>query len=182
METLGPMAEPAGSVVLRPYVAADQQSVLDLLQASLGWVPNDLYASFFRWKHVDNPFGPSAGWVLTLLTAGGYLALLAYSARFPDLPVDDPRAPIIRLPELWPTVRAGLHFLVPLVVLLWCLMVEELSPGLSAFWATATVMATVIVQPLLLVLFRRQGELRAACGRGRDSGPPRQLLDARAPD
>ena len=27
-------------------------------------------------------------------------------------------------------MRAGLHFFIPIVVLLWCLMVEELSPGL----------------------------------------------------
>jgi TRAP transporter 4TM/12TM fusion protein len=115
---------------------------------------------------VQRLFGPAAGWVLAVLTAGGYLGLLAYSARFPDLPLDDPRAPAIRLPELWPTVRAGLHFLVPLVVLLWCLMVEELSPGLSAFWATATVMVTVVLQPPLLALLRRQGGVPAAARRG----------------
>jgi TRAP transporter 4TM/12TM fusion protein len=115
---------------------------------------------------VQRLFGPSASWVLAILTGGGYLGLLAFSARYPDLPIDDPRAPVIRLPELWPTVRAGFHFLVPLVVLLWCLMVEELSPGLSAFWATVTVMATVVLQPPLLALLRRQGEVRAALGRG----------------
>jgi TRAP transporter 4TM/12TM fusion protein len=115
---------------------------------------------------VQRLFGPSAGWVLTILTAGGYLGLLAFSARYPDLPMDDPSAPVIRLPELWPTVRAGLHFLVPLVVLLWCLMVEELSPGLSAFWATVTVIATVVLQPPLLALLRRQGAVGTALRRG----------------
>jgi len=39
------------------------------------------------------------------------------------------------LPPTWPTVKAGLHFLIPVGVLIWCLMVEEMSPGLSAFWA-----------------------------------------------
>ena len=58
-----------------------------------------------------------------------------------DLPQDDPNAPVVHLPEAWPTTRAGLHFFVPIVVLLWCLMIEELSPGTSAFWATATTMA-----------------------------------------
>jgi TRAP transporter 4TM/12TM fusion protein len=115
---------------------------------------------------VQRLFGPSAGWALMVLTAGGYLGLLAFSARYPDLPVDDPNAPVIRLPELWPTVRAGFHFLVPLVVLLWCLMVEELSPGLSAFWATLTVIATVVLQPPLLALLRRQGAAGAALRRG----------------
>ena len=32
--------------------------------------------------------------------------------------------------------RTGLHFLIPIVVLLWCLMFEGMSPALSVFWAT----------------------------------------------
>jgi TRAP transporter 4TM/12TM fusion protein len=115
---------------------------------------------------VQAVFGASAGWVLTVLAVGTYLGLLGYSARYPDLPPDDPNAPIIRLPEPWPTVRSGLHFTIPLIVLLWCLMVEELSPGLSAFWATLTVMAMVVAQPPLLALFRRQGAPAAAVRRG----------------
>jgi TRAP transporter 4TM/12TM fusion protein len=115
---------------------------------------------------VQRLFGPSAGWVLMVLTVGSYLGLLAFSARYPDLPVDDPTDSVIRLPELWPTVRAGLHFLVPLVILLWCLMVEELSPGLSAFWATVTVMATVVLQPPLLAILRREGGVGTALRRG----------------
>jgi TRAP transporter 4TM/12TM fusion protein len=115
---------------------------------------------------VQQLFGAAAGWVLALLGGGAYLAFLGFAARYPDLPPDDPTAPIIRLPEPWPTVRSGLHFTIPLIVLLWCLMVEELSPGLSAFWATVTVMAMVVAQPPLLALFRRQGALAAAAGRG----------------
>lgn len=95
-----------------------------------------------------------------------YLSLLAYSSRFPDLPVDDPGAPVLSLPQTWPTVRAGLHLLMPIVVLLWCLTVEELSPGTSAFWATATTMAMVVLQPALLAVFRRTGGLQAALGKG----------------
>ncbi|HEX6705711.1 MAG TPA: TRAP transporter permease [Albitalea sp.] len=100
--------------------------------------------------------GDAAGWALGVLALLAYLGLMAYSSRHPSLPVDDPNAANVRLPDAWPTVRAGLHFLIPIVVLLWCLMVEEMSPGLSAFWATATVMAMVPLQPLMLALLRRQ--------------------------
>lgn len=95
----------------------------------------------------------------TIIAAGGlvYLGLLAYASRYPDLPADDPDAPVLVLPQTWPTVRAGLHFLLPIVVLLWCLTVEELSPATSAFWAVATTMAMVLVQPALLVLLRGSG-------------------------
>jgi TRAP transporter 4TM/12TM fusion protein len=101
--------------------------------------------------------GAATGWALAALGAITYVVLMAYSARYPDLPQDkdlDVNAKNITLPLPWPTVRAGLHFFIPVVVLLWALMVEELSPGLSAFWATVTTMVMVVVQPLMLSIFR----------------------------
>jgi GNAT superfamily N-acetyltransferase len=41
----------------------DLPEVLELLQSSLGWVPDAQYADFYRWKHHDNPFGRSPAWV-----------------------------------------------------------------------------------------------------------------------
>jgi TRAP transporter 4TM/12TM fusion protein len=114
-----------------------------------------LGAVYFVIEAVRYLFGANAGWVLGMLTLASYVLLLGYSSRYPDLPVDEPGAPIFHLPRPWPTVRAGLHFFIPIVVLLWCLMVEELSPGTSAFWATATTMALVIVQPAMLSWMRR---------------------------
>jgi TRAP transporter 4TM/12TM fusion protein len=106
--------------------------------------------------------GDAAGWALALLAAVAYVVLMAYSARYPDIPVDDPTAPQVKLPLPWPTVRAGLHFFIPIVVLLWCLMAEELSPGLSAFWATVTTMVMVVLQPLMICIFRPDGKAEAA--------------------
>ena len=111
-------------------------------------------------------FGEAASWALAVLTLGAYAILLAYSSRYPDLPQDDPNTLATHLPEPWPTVRAGLHFFIPIIVLLWCLMVEELSPGTSAFWATATVMVLVVIQPPLLALLRRSGGAGAALNKG----------------
>ena len=117
--------------------------------------------TFVRWV-----FGDVAVWALAGLTLVAYVGLLAFSARYPDLPPDDPNAPVVHLPEAWPTTRAGLHFFVPIVVLLWCLMIEELSPGTSAFWATATTMAMVVATPALLAAFRRTGAIGAAWRKG----------------
>jgi TRAP transporter 4TM/12TM fusion protein len=101
--------------------------------------------------------GEKAGWALAALCGVAYVALMAYSSRYPDIPVDDPSAVDVKLPLPWPTVRAGLHFFIPVVVLLWALMVEELSPGLSAFWATITTIAMVLLQPVMLSVFRPTG-------------------------
>jgi TRAP transporter 4TM/12TM fusion protein len=147
---------------------AERGRRVQLIEAALGGLGTLAVCAvlYYAVTGVQYLFGQAAGWVLTVLAGSAYLGLLAYSSRYPDLPPDDPTAPIIRLPEPWPTVRSGLHFTIPLIVLLWCLMVEELSPGLSAFWATLTVMAMVVVQPPLLALFRRQGALTAAARRG----------------
>ena len=117
-------------------------------------------------KGVQWAAGPVAGWALAALALVSYLLLMAYSSRHPPVPIDDPNAPTIHLPEPWPTVRGGLHFFIPIIVLLWCLMVEELSPGLSAFWATTTVMVMVPMQPLVLALFRREAGVEGALQRG----------------
>jgi len=82
------------------------------------------------------------------------------------VPQDDPNAPAVHLPLPWPTVRAGLHFFIPIVVLLWCLMAEELSPGLSAFWATVAAIVLVLLNPLMVCWFRRIGTPAAALRKG----------------
>jgi GNAT superfamily N-acetyltransferase len=50
-------------IEIREYHDDDESAVLALLQASLGWVPDDQYTSFFAWKHRKNPFGRSPAWV-----------------------------------------------------------------------------------------------------------------------
>ena len=55
-----------------------------------------------------------------------------------------------------PGIDPGLHFLIPIGVLIWCLMIEELSPALAAFWATSVLIVLMLSHRPLTVLFRRQ--------------------------
>ena len=110
--------------------------------------------------------GEQAGWALAAFALAAYLVLMAYSSRHADVPLDDPANPAVTLPLPWPTVRAGLHFFIPIVVLLWCLMAEELSPGLSAYWATLATIVLVLAQPLMLYAFRRVGTPAPAWRKG----------------
>jgi predicted N-acetyltransferase YhbS len=52
-----------GDEVIRPATEADDAAVLDLLAASMGWVPDEQHAGFLTWKHRENPAGPSPAWV-----------------------------------------------------------------------------------------------------------------------
>jgi TRAP transporter 4TM/12TM fusion protein len=117
---------------------------------------------YYGVQAVQAGFGAAAPWVLAVAGLAIYLGTVWFAAQSPDLELDDPNAPIVHLPRAWDVTRTGLDFLIPLVVLLWCLMVEEMSPGLSAFWATATILAIVATRRPLLALFRRQDIATAA--------------------
>jgi TRAP transporter 4TM/12TM fusion protein len=98
-------------------------------------------------------FGAGAPWILAFALAALYVYSVYVAAKCPDLPTDiDVENPV--LPDTWPTVKAGLHFLIPIGVLIWCLMIEELSPALSAFWATATLIVLMATHRPLTSLFR----------------------------
>jgi TRAP transporter 4TM/12TM fusion protein len=121
---------------------------------------------YFVARAVQNAAGDAAPWILGFGLAALYIASIRVAARCPDLPpdvdVDNPT-----LPATWPTVKAGLHFLIPIGVLIWCLMIEELSPALSAFWAVAVLLALMVTQEPLIDFFRgKTGEVVPALRRG----------------
>jgi len=101
--------------------------------------------------------GDAAMWVLAPALVLAYIGLLAYACRFPDLEADDPGKAMESLPPVGPTVKTGLYFLLPVVVLVWCLTVERFSPQLSAFWATVFMIFILLTQRPLKALFRGQG-------------------------
>ena len=98
--------------------------------------------------------GDAAIYIVTALVMGAYLGLMKFSARYPELEIDDPDDPLLEMPEVGPTVKVGLYFLLPIVLLMWCLVVERFSPGLSAFWATLFMIFIVLTQRPLQAMFR----------------------------
>jgi TRAP transporter 4TM/12TM fusion protein len=99
--------------------------------------------------------GSAAIWILSAMLVALYLWLLRISASHPDLPTEISITNPVR-PEPWPTVRSGLYFLIPIGILVWCLSVEQLSAGLSAFWAVVTMVLQMLTQRPLIAWFRKQ--------------------------
>jgi TRAP transporter 4TM/12TM fusion protein len=96
--------------------------------------------------------GGAAIYIVAVLAFITYLLLLAYACKVPEL---ETSLEIEELPELKPTAQAGYYFLLPIVVLMWCLVVERFSPSLSAYWATVLLIFIVLTQRPLKGFFRK---------------------------
>jgi TRAP transporter 4TM/12TM fusion protein len=110
---------------------------------------------YYLFAAIKAVLGAAAPWAIGVVVLGLYLFSIWQAAKSPDLPedidIENPK-PL----DTWPTVRAGLHFLMPIGTLIWCLMVEELSPALSAFWAIAVLIALMLTQRPLILMLRKQ--------------------------
>lgn len=99
--------------------------------------------------------GDAAIWILLAMLLALYVWLLAVASRHPDLPENLATADV-QQPEPWPTIRSGLFYLIPIGVLVWCLTVEMLSPGLSAFWGVMAMVFQMLTQRPLMAFLRKQ--------------------------
>jgi TRAP transporter 4TM/12TM fusion protein len=133
-----PMLRLAGIVMTLAAIVV----LANVLEVGLGWLKQAL--------------GGAATWIVLGFLAGAYVLILRVVAAEPDLTIDDPNAPVISIPPLKETLLAGLHFLLPVALLIWSLLVENLSPGLSAFYATMFLIVILLTQKPLTAMFRRE--------------------------
>ncbi|MEX0732737.1 MAG: TRAP transporter permease [Aquisalimonadaceae bacterium] len=117
-------------------------------------------------------FGDAANIIIAVLVLASYLGLLWNASRFPELALDHGGEAPTELPAPGPTINSGLHFILPIVVLVWALIVERLSPGLSAFWAVAFLIFILLTQRPIMSFFRGRHRYAEAALEG-----VRDLLD-----
>ena len=96
--------------------------------------------------------GDATIYVVSVFLGIAYLLLLWIACKVPEL---EQTTEITELPHLGRTAQAGYYFLLPVVVLMWCLTVERLSPALSAFWATVLMIVILLTQRPLKGIFRK---------------------------
>ena len=100
--------------------------------------------------------------IVTVGCAAAYIYLVWIASKSPDLVVDPPNAPITELPRAGDVAVTGLYYLLPIVILIWSIVVERLSPALSAFWATIAMIIVILTQDALKSYFRGTGNYMAA--------------------
>ncbi|MCX8004901.1 MAG: TRAP transporter fused permease subunit, partial [Burkholderiaceae bacterium] len=117
-------------------------------------------AVYYAIEAAQSLLGAAAPYAVAAFVTALYLLAGAMAARAPDLPADiDVERPV--QPQTWPTVQAGLHYLIPIGTLIWCLMIEDLSPGLSAFYAVIVLLALMVTQRALIGWLRGDRRLGA---------------------
>ena len=116
-------------------------------------------AVFYGLGWIKTLTGAASPYAASALLVAAYVFLVRYAAKFPE--PEDPFGNLTELPDPGPTVKSGLHYVLPVVVLVWCLGVEKFSPGLSAFWATVFLVFIVVTQRPLLAFFRDDDAGRA---------------------
>ena len=143
---------------MQPIIARAPRPLADkLLRLGLGLSGSVIVVALLYWlfSAIKSGLGAAAPWAVAAVVLALYAISIQQAARSDDLPEDiDIERP--QALDTWPTVRAGLHFLMPIGTLIWCLMVEELSPALSAFWAIAVLVALMLTQRPLIRLLRKQ--------------------------
>lgn len=114
-------------------------------------------ATYYGVGWVKSVVGASnSSWILAPLLVAGYIGLLYKAAKKPDLEPDDLNKKDVVLPDFREVYPTGLYYILPIMVLVWLLMIERFSPGLSAFWATVLMMFILLTQKPLKSFFRRE--------------------------
>jgi len=141
---------------MRPIIRREPRPMKErLIRFGLGISGTIIVCALIYWllEGMKRLLGDAAPWAIIAMVGALYVFSVKQAAACPDLPqdidIDNPR-PL----ETWPAVRAGLHFMLPVGVLIWCLMVEEMSPSLSAFWSIVMLVVLMLTQRPLLDFFR----------------------------
>jgi TRAP transporter 4TM/12TM fusion protein len=96
-------------------------------------------------------------WIILAALLAAYGLMVRTAARNPDLALDDPNDKTITLPTVAQVFPTGLHYLLPILVLVWFLMIEMQSPAKSAFYAVSVMLLIIVTQRPLKALFRGEG-------------------------
>lgn len=124
------------------------------------------YVTQFPVRAIVSMFPSGSGWILTLLLAAVYVALVWLAAQADDLEPDDPNSEVVELPDIPKIYKSGLYYLLPIIVLVYFLMIERKSPGLSAFWATFLLFGILLTQKTIKGFFRGEANVLSSLKEG----------------
>ncbi|MEM8729251.1 MAG: TRAP transporter permease [Pseudomonadota bacterium] len=106
---------------------------------------------------IFNVFGGAAMSVILVLMLVAYVAAVRFAAKGPDL--ETSLDSMQNLPPVSEIFKTGIHYIMPILLLMYLLMIERKSPGLSAFWSTMAMLFILLTQNPLKTFFRGQSNV-----------------------
>lgn len=97
-------------------------------------------------------FGGMSTWIALGLLLLVYFFAVRIAAGEPDLDVS--LESMQHLPPTRDIFRSGIYYILPILLLMYLLMIERKSPGLSAFWSTIGMLFILLTQNPLKAYFR----------------------------
>ncbi|PRY20961.1 TRAP transporter 4TM/12TM fusion protein [Aliiruegeria haliotis] len=125
----------------------------------------------------DNVIGPMSTPVLVALLLAAYVASVRFAAQREDL--DTSLESMQNLPPARVILKTGLHYILPILLLMYLLMIERKSPGLSAFWSSCFMLMILLTQDPLKAFFRRNGSIGDAFLHGLSEAAEGMIAGAR---
>lgn len=122
-------------------------------------------------------FGGAAVWAIVVVMIIAYLAAVRFAAKGPDLEMS-----LESMQDLPPTgeiFKTGIHYLMPILLLMYLLMIERKSPGLSAFWSAIAMLVILATQNPLKAFFRGQSDVVEQLRKGFDDITEGLIIGAR---
>ncbi len=130
------------------------QSLFSFMTVVIGIMALSL-AMYYGLGWLKGVAGAATPWIAAVLFMTAYFFLVRIAVRYPDLGRSDE---INELPEAGPVIKSGLYFLLPVVVLIWTLTVERLSPSLAAFWASVAMVFVLLTHKYLKGVLRGENQ------------------------
>ena len=113
---------------------------------------------------IQGAFGGASMTVIILIMLVAYVAAVRYAAQGPDLSMS--LDAMENLPPTREIFKTGIHYIMPILLLMYLLMIERKSPGLSAFWSTIAMLFILLTQNWLKAFFRGETNATAKIGQG----------------
>ena len=116
-----------------------------------------LFLTGFAVDTINSVAGGASIWVILAIMLVAYVAAVRYAAKGPDL--DLSLDAMENLPPTKEIFKTGIHYIMPILLLMYLLMIERKSPGLSAFWSTIAMLFILLTQNPLKAYFRGQSDI-----------------------
>ncbi|AKO99089.1 TRAP transporter, 4TM/12TM fusion protein (plasmid) [Marinovum algicola DG 898] len=113
---------------------------------------------------IGSAFGGASLWVIVAIMLAAYVAAVRYAAQGEDLAMS--LESMEHLPPTKEIFKTGIHYLMPILLLMYLLMIERKSPGLSAFWSTTAMLFILLTQNPLKAYFRGEGNVMGHISEG----------------